>query len=452
MESPMPLRADVVVLGGGSAGVVAAIAAARKGADTLVVERYGFLGGTATIIHTYVSFLGDNGVPVIGGLPEEIIREVVRLGGGRGHLPDPTSMSATPVDIEVYKYVAMEQVRQAGARCLLHTWFVSAEASDGAIRNVAVYNKSGYQRIEGKVFIDATGDGDLAVAAGAPWEQGNAEGGLQPLTMTFRMAGFNRERFVRYIVEHPEEVEKPKTWSTGFSADYFTTHPDFPFFKGLDKLVARVARETGYQLPRDRVHFSVLPRPGMVQVNIVRISGIDAADAAQLTDAEFQGRRQAFESVQFLVKHVPGFEEAYLLDTPMQIGIRETRRILGEYVLTKDDVLEGRKFPDAIGQGIYPLDIHDPGGRAMVHLQPKAPYQFPYRILTPRGLSNCLVAGRCISATHEALGAARVVGNCMVMGQAAGTAAALAVQQGVGVKALDAQVLRAELAKDGAIF
>jgi len=454
MIAKSQLEADVVVLGAGSAGLMAATAAAATGANTLLVERHGFLGGTATIIHSFLSFRDEDGNAVIAGLPERFMEEVASLGGSMGHQYDPILTSATPLDVEIFKYVAMNMAEKAGVRPLLHSWFVDANADDGVIRSITVYNKSGHQEIKAKVFIDCSGDGDLAVAAGAPYEKGGDGGGTQPMTMTFRMANFDHDRFVDYLARHPEELDIGDEWPAHLTVDYLRNTRNFSFFAGFEKLVQRVYEETGYKLPRNRVHFYCLPRPGFVQINTSRVTGLDATDAFQLTEAEMQGRRQVMEVAQFLKKYIAGFEDAYVLDTPMQIGIRETRRIMGEYVLTKEDILEGRQFPDAVGQGIYPVDVHHPKGLGSTIIKPKQPYKIPYRILTPRAVQNCLVAGRCVSATHEALGAVRVIANCMMMGQAVGTAAAI-VSRGndvPNVKNIRIDELRSQLAEDGAIL
>ena len=448
------LKADVIVIGAGSAGIMAATAAARSGADVLLVDRYGFVGGTATIIHSFLSFRDEQGEAVIGGLPEEFMNKVQTLGGSIGRQHDPILTSAPPTDVEIFKYAAMEFVLSAGVRFLLHSWFVGAKVVDGVIENITVFNKSGQQTLEAKCFIDCSGDGDVAAAAGAPVEFGDSAGSNQPLTMTFRMAGFDHDRFVSYLAEHPEELNIGDEWPAQLTLDYLRNETRFTFFAGFESLIKHVHEETGYKLPRNRLHFYCLPRSGYVQINTSRVLGKDATDAIQLTEAEIEGRRQVWEISQFVRKYVAGFENAYIVDTPMQIGIRESRRIMGEYVLTKKDVLEPTEFPDTIGQGIYPLDIHHPKGLGSTIIKPNSPYKIPYRILTPRNLQNCLVAGRCVSATHEALGAIRVIANCMMMGQAAGTAAALASRSNKPgqVKEIRIDQLQAKLVEDGAIL
>ena len=211
-------------------------------------------------------------------------------------------------------------------------------------------------------------------------------------------------------------------------------------------------KETGYELPRDRLHFNGTPLKDVVQINVSRIIGVDATNAQDMTRAEIEGIEQVIGIAQFLTKYVPGFESAFLLDTSVQVGIRETRRIMGDYVLNETDILEGTRFEDAIAQGIYPLDIHDPDGRGMRHNRVKEPYQIPYRSLLPKDACNLIVAGRCISSTHEALGALRVVPNCMAMGQAAGTAAAMAVGENKEPRQITIEKLQRVLKEQGTII
>ncbi len=440
---------DVVVIGGGTSGVPAAIAAARNGASCLLIERYGFLGGTATIILCMAGFTDRLGNLVVGGIANEMVEEMVRLNGCSGHVPDPVSESVTCVDPEVLKYVAMNMTLTAGAKPLLHTCFLGADGSPNQIKKVTIHNKSGIQEVQGRVFIDCSGDADLAAEAGAPF---NKDKHLQPVTMTFRMGGFDKPNLLAYIEEHPEELEWAPAWTDGFTVEYFKTNKNFRFFKGLDKLIARVHEKTGYEFPRDRIHFVFLTREGEVQLNTTRIRGIDSTDAESLTKAEIEGRNQVMEEVQFLTEYVPGFEHAYLVDTSVQIGLRESRRIEGEYTLTKEDTLEGRQFEDSIGKGVYPVDIHDPEGRGMSIYRVKDPYSLPYRMLVPKRVDNLLVAGRCASMSHEGLASPRTMPTCMAMGQAAGTAAALCAKQGLAPRNLAMEDLQNILRQQGVIL
>ncbi len=448
-EKQKKFEADVVVVGGGTAGVPAAIAAARNGVRCILVERYGFLGGTINIIPAMAGFQDRNGRQIVGGLPNEIVQRVIDLGGSSGHIPDPVGESVTFVDREIYKYAAMDMAIRAGVKTILHSFFFEADRKNGNIQSVRICNKSGVQTVAGKIFVDCTGDADLASTSGVPCRK---EEILQPVTMTFRMAGFDMERLLKYVEEHPEELEKADTWSDAYSIEHLRKHKTSTGFKGLDKLVERVKRQTGYEFPRDRVHFGLLPRKGEVLLNTTRVTGVDPTDVEALTKAEIESRIQVMEEVSFLKKNVPGFESTYLLDTSVQVGVRESRKIEGEYTLTGEDTLNGRQFDDAIAKGVYPVDQHDAKGRGMRIYRVKKPYSIPYRVLVPKNVDTLLVAGRCISATREGLASPRTIPTCMAMGQAAGTAAALSVKRKTSPRCLDVRVLQRTLRKQGVLI
>jgi len=441
-------KAEVVVLGGGTAGSVAAIAASRNKADCLLVEHYGYLGGTVSYIQGMIGFRSVTGEGVVSGIADEVVEQVKRLGGANGHVFDPIAGSVTPLDPEIYRIVMMEMVSNSGAKLLLHSSLTGVLMHGERIRGITVHNKSGFENIYADTFIDASGDADLAYAAGADTDKG-ARGELQPVSLMFRMGGFNKEKFTSYIKNHPEELEPARTWSHGFTRAFFDEHPEYVYFKGLDKLVARVKKETGYELPRDRVHFDLFNRKDHILLNVSRVTQVDATDADDLTRAEIEGRRQVKEISEFLIKHVPGFENAFLLGVSEQVGIRETRRIKGKYTLTKEDVLTAKRFEDAIARGIHPLDIHEGAGRGMSITRLDYPYDVPYRCLLPQKVENLIAAGRCISATREAFGSVRGTPTCMATGQAAGTAAALSLESGGNPNRVDVKKLQKKLIGNG---
>jgi len=406
-------------------------------------------------VHTWAGFQTRHGEQVVGGIGNDIVNKLVELNGSTGHIPKSIPESVTLVDPEVFKYVAQKMCIESGVRVLLHSFFVESYAPDGTISSITVYNKSGRQDIHARFYIDCTGDGDVAAKSGCIYEVGRrSDGKCQPLSMTCRVAGFDRKRFVDYMRDHPEEMAKADTWTRGLDIGSIDgSNEVFTSFKGLNQLVARIEHEYAYVFPRERVNFALTPIEGIVYINSTRVTGVDATDAEGLTTAELSGREQVMDIVKFLTRFVPGFESAYLLDTSIQIGVRETRRIIGDYVIERDDVLDGTRFDDVIAQGIYPLDIHDVDGRGMEHRNVSRPYQVPYRSLIPKGLENIFVGGRCVSSTHEALGALRVIPNCMAMGQAAGTAAALAYRQHTtSVRNVNVVDLQGVLRDQGAIF
>src|SRR5688572_11630062 len=395
---------DVLVVGSGSAGSTAAIAAARGGAKTLLLERYGFLGGTSTLVlDTFYGFYtpGSRAKKVVGGIPDAVVDALKRFdacferpntyGAGTGITYHP----------EYLKVVWETLVREAGARVLLHAWVQEVERKDGRITGVIVATKAGLKRVGCRVVVDASGDADVAHLAGAPYELAGELEPAQTLTTTFKLVNV--------------DMERRKSLPKG----------------GLQKLMAEA---TSYDLPRREGSDHAMPVPGMTATVMTRIQSflkrdgkvVNATDPEFLSAAEIEGRRQALEYVRFLKDKVPGYEKAALASFGTQIGIRETRRIEGEYRLTREDVLGARAFEDAIGLCGAPIEDHHEGkDTRWAYLPDGAAVGIPYRTLVPKGVDNLLVAGRCFSATHDAHASVRSMGQCMAMGQAAGAAAAL---------------------------
>jgi len=411
---PVSLSAEVIVCGGGPAGLCAAVAAAQEGADTLLIERYGFLGGMATagLINPFMPYY-TGGEQIIEGLFQQII-DRLDAAGGWSHRQDEWARDA--FDPEIMKLVAQDMVEEAGVRLRLHTMVVDASSKDSHVGQALLASKSGLEAAEADIFVDATGDGDLAARAGAPYEQGRPADGLsQPMTLMFRMAGVDEEH-----IPPREEIN----------------------------VLYDEAKAAGeIDNPRENVLWFYTTRSGEIHFNTTRVIRRDGTNAADLTAAEIEARRQVKQMVNFLTEKVPGFSNAYLSATGTQIGVRESRRILGEYVLTAEDVLGARKFADGIARGCYDIDIHNPSGTGTVikSLPEGESYDIPYRCLCPRGFDNLLVAGRPISATHQAHSSVRIMPIAAAVGEAAGTAAAMCIAQGQSVTAVDVAELRETL-------
>ena len=442
-EIPVGDVCDVVVMGGGPAGIGAAIASARNGARTLLVERYGFLGGMATagLVGPFMTCYDIDGKePVIEGIFSELVDRMVEMGAAI----DPAGVKGfsafggyhpyghehvTPFDPEALKSVAQEMVLEAGVELSLHTFFVDTLMKEDRIAGLVTVTKSGLKALRGTVVIDTSGDGDVAARAGAPYEKGRATDGLlQPVSLFFRVGNVDDEAVQGYMDEHPDDI--------------------------CFRNIVREAKTRGeYSHTKDWLTMFRLPRAGEWWGNASRVHDIDATDGEQLTRAEIEGHRQVVYLVDFLRRSVPGFEDCYLLDTGSQIGVRETRRIIGDYVLSDEDVYAARRFEDAIARVSFPMDIHDvQGGGGFFEGPREGPYYtIPYRCLVPRRVENLLVAGRCISATHEAHGSLRVMPPCFATGQAAGTAGALAVETKVDPRNIQADVLRDRLVQQGAL-
>jgi hypothetical protein len=413
---------DVLVVGSGSAGSTAAIAAARAGAKTLLLERYGFLGGTSTLVlDTFYGFYtpGSKSLKVVGGIPDDVVGELRKFGvcferpntygAGTGITYHPDYLKV------VWERLALE----ARVRLLLHAWVQDVETSGDRVTGVVVATKRGLHRISAKMVIDASGDADVCHYAGVPYEKAGDLAPAQTMTTTFRMANVDLER----------RNALPK-----------------------GELQRIMASASAYDLPRREGSDHATPVPGMTSTIMTRIQA-DATDPDVLTQAEIEGRRQALEYARFLKDRVPGYEKSSLAGFGVQIGIRETRRVQGEYRLTREDVLSARAFDDQIGLCGAPIEDHHAGADTTWQYLPDGRcVGIPYRTLLPQGIANLLVAGRCFSATHDAHASVRSMAQCMAMGQAAGTAAALALGRGESPKEVPFPLLRDRLLKLGAIL
>jgi hypothetical protein len=420
-------RYDVVVVGAGSAGATAAIAAARTGARTLLVDRMGFLGGISTaVLDTFYAFYTPGEVPkrVVGGIGWEVAGRLTAAGAAFERPNTYGAGTGITYDPEVLKRLWETLVLDAGAEVLLHTWVTGVELdADRRVRALSVFNKGGAGRVEAAVVVDASGDADVAAWAGVPFDDPAANGQIQSLSTVFRLAGVD--------VERAEAFGKRALWAR-----------------------MREASESGaYRLPRIEGSWHRTPQPGVVMALMTRVPRVDATDPRQLTRAEIEGRRQASEYARFLREQVPGFERAVMVSTSPAIGVRESRRVHGRYRLEAGDVLAGRRFEDEIALCGAPIEDHHAGADTRWSYVPDGGvYGIPYRCLLPQLVEGLLVAGRCFSATHDAHASARSMGTCMSMGQAAGTAAAVAVAAGGVPGGLDAGHLREHLAERGVLL
>jgi len=461
MNSKTESDYDVIVVGGGPSGFIAAISAARVGAKTLLIERYGFLGGmptTARIGPISPFFFGDE--QVIKGIPQEFVDRMVSVGGSTGHVkmtnPYGTGSYEVLYDRETYKWIALKMVLEAGADLLLHSWFIDAVVENEQILGVKVGNKSGLKTYTAKVVVDATGDGDVAAASNSQFVIGRSKDGvLQPATLMFEMADVDTSQVKKYMNENPDEFE----WGSEVVALHSippNLQQEYFVGQGFRSLVKKGLDSGDLYIGRDTILFWTTVHPRIMHFNSTRVINIDGTKVEDLTRAEIDGRKQVMSLSQFLINNVPGFQEAYLLETGAQIGIRETRHILGEYVLTKEDVLSGKKFDDVICRGYFPIDIHNWRGKSGyvgnggIWADISDSYDIPYRCLIPKNVECLIVTGRCISASHEAHGSLRTQGSVMGLGQAAGTAAALSVLQKTSPRHLSVQLLQKRLESDGA--
>ncbi len=426
------LEADVVVCGGGVAGTMAAVAAARQGASVVLVERYGFLGGNATAgaVAQFNSWQTGNGRRVVAGMADEVVARLRLYGAARPHesfvMSTGHRMDRVEYAPEVLKLVLDDMVAEAGVRPLLHANLLDVTHEGRHVSALRVLTKGGVLSLRAGVLIDASGDMDALKQAGANFLELGENEALQPATMMFRFGPI-----------------------------------DFARFDALSKDELRELAVRGHaqgQLARAALHSSRDPYSSDGWFNISRL-GIDATDPMALGAAEIEGRRQAWKAAWFLTNAVPGCEDGRLRAFATQVGVRETRRVESDHVLTAQELLLPTQFPDAIAAGAYPIDIHPASGGAL-HYVPMGDdhaYQIPYRCLIPRTLDNALVVGRGISASHEAHAAIRVMTISMAVGQAAGIAAAMAARavsgsEGAQVRAVPVPALREALVRGGALL
>ena len=419
-------RYDVIVVGSGSAGSAAAIAAARVGARTLLLDRLAFMGGTSTaVLDTFYAFWTPGATPrrVVGGLGWEVARRLLDDGVAFERPNTYGAGTGVTYDPEALKVLWERLATEAGVTLLLHTWATGVRVRDGRVEAIRTWNKGGERWQAAGVVVDASGDADVDAMAGAAYDDARTTPQTQSLSTLFMVANVD--------VARAGAVAKAQLWA-----------------------LMREAVATGdYRLPRVEGSWHRTPHPGIVMVHMTRIPNVDATDPAALTLAELEGRRQVREYQRFLRDRVPGFEEAVVVSTSPAIGIRESRRVHGDYRLTREDVLAARHFPDEVTLCGAPIEDHGAGGdTAWRYIAGGGVYGIPYRALLPEGLDGLLVAGRCFSATHDAHASARSMATCMAMGQAAGTAAALAGGAGVLPRALASDVLRARLEADGALL
>ncbi len=418
---------DVIVVGGGLSGVCAAISAARGGARVLLAEKGNCLGGAATNalvmpFMPYATKINGKNIQLSAGIFKEITKRLDEMEAFEPSTEDsPFDLKNMNFKEEYLKVTLNRMVLEAGVEVLFHAYLVSAEAKSGKVHGVSFATKSGVIYYEAKYFIDCSGDADLSVACGAKTRLGRSEDNMcQPMTLCFRLCNVDEEEFLR----EKEDIQK-----------LYKKHRQEGKIKNI--------RE-------DVLIFDTLI-PGVLHFNSTRICKKNPTNPVDLTVAEIEAREQVFELYLFLKKNFTSFKNAELIMTASEIGVRESRMIDGEYLLKGTELVACTKFEDAIAAGNYNLDIHNPDGSGTTHhwIKPGEFYTIPYRSLIPKGFSNLLVAGRCISTDHEAQAGCRIMPICATLGQAAGTAASLADGD---VRKVDIKKLQETLIKNGAFL
>lgn len=434
------IKSEVIVVGGGPAGISAALAAAREGVNTTLIEQYGFLGGMATAglvgpFMTSYDTKGEN--QIVKGNFELIINRMKEYNGvihpskvdaesPYSSFIKPAHHNVTPFDPEVFKYVAEKILIEYGVNIIYHTRLIDViNDKNGNVKELILAGKEGAKLAAGEVYIDATGDGDLGAFAGNDYFKGrDIDDKMQPATMFMRICNVDDEKVEKWVRENPDK-------------------------KLFENLVSE-ARENGdfpEDLSREKVGIYKQPREGEWRVNTSRILGIDGTKTNDLTEAEIKGRKQAFELMGFFREYCPGLENAILLETGHQVGIRETRRLKGEYKLRKEDVQFAKEFQDSIGKYSFFMDIHNPDGsgqeeKERLFIEKGRYFEIPYRSLLPKDVNNLLMSGRCISCDRQAFGAIRVMPACFVTGQAAGVSSALCIKNKKSPKEIEVDNLQ----------
>lgn len=448
-DLPVVDDVDVLVVGGGPTGIAAAVAAARGGARTRLIERHGYLGGNLTaglVGPCMTSYSLDGKQQLIRGIFEEFVQGMVAIGGAIHPSEVPASTAycsfieyghdkVTPFQPEAAKIVAQRMCLAAGVDLLFYAMVVDAFTEEGEsgtprVAGVVCAAKGGLHVQRAKVIVDCSADGDVAAFSGVTTHYGRESDGLvQPLTQFFRVQGVKDDVVEEYIQSRGE-------------------------YRPFNEIVDKATKEGRFTIPRRGIGLYKTLDPGVWRINTGRVLKRDGSNAFDLTKAELEGREQTMQLIAFFRDELPGFEECSLLDTAAQIGVRETRRIDGEYMLTFEDLRTGRHFEDTVAMCAYPVDIHDPtgSGGGMEHGIGAAAnvYEIPYRVMVPKNRDGLLVSGRAVSATHEALGAIRVMPPCFALGQAAGVAASIAVRNEVAPRQVGYNELRSTLLENDA--
>ena len=437
---------DVLVAGGGMSGVIAAVAAARHGAKTMLVERFSCLGGVAALGLPFQGYCGHTGEQIITGIPEEFRQRLTKNGGAVDHFTQCNMHNPfLVVEPEGVKLTCQEMLLDAGVLLLLDTMVVDVIGTKEHLEAVIIESKSGRQAILAKQFIDCTGDADLVAHVGAPYTMASDEE-LQANTLSIIMTGVDKRRLQKFILEDPENFDLypmlPRE-QIGNAEHYIMA--------GLSNIVRKVANDTRFEGIYGMTNFSTLVHDDTVHVNSVHVSGHSTCDARGVTQMEVEARKQAQMVVAFMQEYVPGFENAKLTNTGSWLGIRESRIIEGLDTLTLEDIKSGNIPDTTICLGGYPYDFHQKDDQeAKIQFYKVPSYGITYGTLIPKGTNNLFVAGKTISATREAMCSSRVMAQCMGEGQAAGTAAALCCQLGCTSTELDITLLREKLLADGA--
>lgn len=440
----LSLKYDICVIGAGPAGLCAAIAAARQGKKVLIVEKNGYLGGNAALGLPLLGFLDLNGKQIIAGMAQEWVDRLTARGMCEGHRECPKHNSVTCFHSETFKLVAIDWLREEKVDVLLHLEACDTEVNEGRLQKVTFYGKGNRVQVEAQMFIDCTGDGDVAYLAGAEYDMGQEDTGvLQPPTVMCTVEGVDTEKLFDYIEAHPEEMTYSATIDhrPGYDAPYFRARKNHVFV-GLRQTFTRLREEGKLPVERETLIYIKSPNPGEIYINSTRLLRTDATDVVSLTNAELEGQRQVGALVEMLRNEVPGFENAFIAAIQPNLGVRETRRIRCHDVLCADQAVAGEIPAETIALSAYKIDIHSGVDRSTIFSTIKEAYGIPYGCLVPKDVSGLMVAGRNIGVDAKVMASSRIMPVCMALGEAAGYGAALAVERGVEAHEVDVRRVR----------
>ncbi|MEU1304660.1 MULTISPECIES: FAD-dependent oxidoreductase [Streptomyces] len=442
MNAPTDITYDVVVAGGGSAGVAAAVSAAEEGARVLLVESSGSVGGTLSwqLLEHSAGFHDVHGEQVVAGFGQRLVDRLTAAGASPGHVRDDVGYTATrtPVDHAELALTQSVMLAEAGVDVWLQSVPVGLDRDGSRIAALHVHTSHGRRTVRAAAVVDATGDAAIAALAGAPFQ--NDTTAVQPVSLTFKLGGADIGALLAYLSENPDEIRPGSVLGSGMD--------DHANVWGLGALLSAGHASGALSLRRTEMHLALWPTRGEAVVNVTRATGAGGLGAAHAVLS-----RQVLEFVRWFRADVPGFGGCRLVAVADRVGVRESRRVRGVHTMTAAEVGDGTPFADAIGRGAFPIDIHAADGAGLSHTDAVgAGYAIPYRILLVPDPANLLVAGRCVSSTHEANGTLRITATCFVTGEAAGVAAAMAAHHGVVPAEVDTTRLQERLADRGVLL
>ena len=447
------IKKDIVVIGGGPGGLATAITAARQGSSVLLVERNGYLGGQLGSGLPFLAFWDKKKRQVIRGFAQEFTDRLVREGYSYGHEYCPHHLSTTLIDPFYARILAFEMVKEAGVEVLLHCELSDVKTENGRITSVTVTGKGQHVELFADVFVDGTGDADLAYLAGAECEKGDENQMLQPPTLMFNLGGVDIDRFADYLEANPEQLPHAviPNIQEGYNAD-FIRNTRSAIFLGLNPLIEELRRKGECPISRDTVIFIKQPIPGQIAINTIRILNFDGSSLEDLSRGEMEAHLQIPKLIRMFKDNVPGFENCYLSSINSSIGVRESRRMKGLTVLSMEDAVNGVKPYDTVALCGYFIDVHNGSNSSTSRVEIEEPFGIPYRALVSKDISNLMVTGRPISADHMTFGATRIMNVCMAVGQAVGDAADMAVKAGISPAEIDTDRLREILLAQDAVL